>query len=391
MIRQTIALMLMLMLVSTASFSQELSQYSAVRVQKAHQLAQDEKLKQAISELKQIDTARAYDQAFIARMLGVYLWQDDQPQAAIKQLNQAVSSGLLQDEQAWITERMLADLYLNQQNFEQAIKHYYQLIKTAPETQSADDLWLRIAQAHYQIEQWSKVIPATDRYLKLVNKEPLQPLSLKLGAQLQLKQWSKAIPTLKQLIALQPDKVNWWRQLAGLQIRVGRDKDALDTLSLAKINNLDLTQNDRRMLAQLYAKRGVPERAAIEISQLDGAESNVQLLSEQAIYWQSAKEWDKAIEIWQRTAQLDKKYRWNLAQLLVQQGEYSSALPVLNKVEGRGEQVALAKTRVLFKLNRIEEALIEAKRADQINSSGQAQSWIRYLTQIRKMDDTSSG
>jgi len=389
MIRQTIALMLML--VSTASFSQELSQYSAVRVQKAHQLAQDEKLKQAISELKQIDTSRAYDQAFIARMLGVYLWQDDQPQAAIKQLNQAVSSGLLQDEQAWITERMLADLYLNQQNFEQAIKHYYQLIKTAPETQSADDLWLRIAQAHYQIEQWSKVIPATDRYLKLVNKEPLQPLSLKLGAQLQLKQWSKAIPTLKQLIALQPDKVNWWRQLAGLQIRVGRDKDALDTLSLAKINKLDLTQNDRRMLAQLYAKRGVPERAALEISQLDGAESNVQLLSEQAIYWQSAKEWDKAIEIWQRTAQLDKKYRWNLAQLLVQQGEYSSALPVLNKVEGRGEQVALAKTRVLFKLNRIEEALIEAKRADQINSSGQAQSWIRYLTQIRKMDDTSSG
>lgn len=389
MIRQTIALMLML--VSTASFSQELSQYSAVRVQKAHQLAQDEKLKQAISELKQIDTSRAYDQAFIARMLGVYLWQDDQPQAAIKQLNQAVTSGLLQDEQAWITERMLADLYLNQQNFEQAIKHYYQLIKTAPETQSADDLWLRIAQAHYQIEQWSKVIPATDRYLKLVNKEPLQPLSLKLGAQLQLKQWSKAIPTLKQLIALQPDKVNWWRQLAGLQIRVGRDKDALDTLSLAKINKLDLTQNDRRMLAQLYAKRGVPERAALEISQLDGAESNVQLLSEQAIYWQSAKEWDKAIEIWQRTAQLDKKYRWNLAQLLVQQGEYSSALPVLNKVEGRGEQVALAKTRVLFKLNRIEEALIEAKRADQINSSGQAQSWIRYLTQIRKMDDTSSG
>lgn len=389
MIRQIIALMLML--VSTASFSQELSQYSAVRVQKAHQLAQDEKLKQAISELKQIDTSRAYDQAFIARMLGVYLWQDDQPQAAIKQLNQAVTSGLLQDEQAWITERMLADLYLNQQNFEQAIKHYYQLIKTAPETQSADDLWLRIAQAHYQIEQWSKVIPAADRYLKLVNKEPLQPLSLKLGAQLQLKQWSKAIPTLKQLIALQPDKVNWWRQLAGLQIRVGRDKDALDTLSLAKINKLDLTQNDRRMLAQLYAKRGVPERAALEISQLDGAESNVQLLSEQAIYWQSAKEWDKAIEIWQRTAQLDKKYRWNLAQLLVQQGEYSSALPVLNKVEGRGEQVALAKTRVLFKLNRIEEALIEAKRADQINSSGQAQSWIRYLTQIRKMDDTSSG
>lgn len=379
-----------LVLFSVMGTAQELSQYSAIRVQKAHQLAQNDQVKEAITELEQIDTSRAYDQAFIARMLGVFLWQDGQVDAAIGQLTKAVASGLLQDEQAWTTQRMLADLHLSQQNYQLALKHYYPLVKSAAEKTPIEDLWLRIAQSHYQLEQWNKVIPAANHYLNASASDRIQPLSLILGAQLQLKQWSQAIPTLKQLIALQPEKLNWWRQLAGLQMRVGQDKEALDTLSLAKLNQLALTENDRRILAQLYAKRGVPERAALEISELENAYSDVKLLAEQAVYWQSAKEWNKAIEVWMLAAQLDKDYHWNAAQLMVQQGQYQQALPVLNKVEGHKEQVALAKTRVLFKLNRVEDALIEAKRAEQIEPSPQAKSWIRYLTQVRKMADSSS-
>lgn len=379
-----------LVLFSVMGTAQELSQYSAIRVQKAHQLAQNDQVKEAITELEQIDTSRAYDQAFIARMLGVFLWQDGQVDAAIGQLTKAVASGLLQDEQAWTTQRMLADLHLSQQNYQLALKHYYPLVKSAAEKTPIEDLWLRIAQSHYQLEQWNKVIPAANHYLKASASDRIQPLSLILGAQLQLKQWSQAIPTLKQLIALQPEKLNWWRQLTGLQMRVGQDKEALDTLSLAKLNQLALTENDRRILAQLYAKRGVPERAALEISELENAYSDVKLLAEQAVYWQSAKEWNKAIELWMLAAQLDKDYHWNAAQLMVQQGQYQQALPVLNKVEGHKEQVALAKTRVLFKLNRVEDALIEAKRAEQIEPSPQAKSWIRYLTQVRKMADSSS-
>ncbi|MEF1282531.1 BTAD domain-containing putative transcriptional regulator [Vibrio sp. M250220] len=379
-----------LVLFSVKGTAQELSQYSAIRVQKAHQLAQNDQLKEAINELQQIDTSRAYDQAFIARMQGVFLWQDGQVDAAIGQLTKAVMSGLLQDEQAWKTQKILADLHLSQQNYQLALKHYYSLVKSAAEKTPIEDVWLRIAQSHYQLEQWNKVIPAANHYLKASVSDRIQPLSLILGAQLQLKQWSQAIPTLKQLIALQPEKLNWWRQLASLQMRVGQDKEALDTLSLAKLNQLALTENDRRILAQLYAKRGVPERAALEISELENASIDVKLLAEQAVYWQLAKEWNKAIEVWMQAAQLDKDYHWNVAQLMVQQGYYQQALPVLNKVEGHKEQVALAKTRVLFKLNRVEDALIEAKRAEQIEPSSQAKSWIRYLTQVRKMADSPS-
>ncbi|MCG9683008.1 hypothetical protein L1D31_10525 [Vibrio sp. Isolate23] len=374
-----------LLLASPMLLAQELTQYTAVRVQKANELAQQEQLKEAIAVLKDIETSRDYDKAFVARMLAVFYWQDGNTKQAISKMEYAVESGLLRDEQAWVSQRMLADLYLNDQKFAKALEHYYPLVKSVPETQKAQDLWLRIAQSHYQLSQWEKVVSAADQYMKVEKKRLLQSLSLKLGAQLELKRWSAAIPTLEQMITIQPDKLSWWRQLVGLQMRIGKDKEALDTLALAKLNDLPLSQSDRRMLAQMYAKRGIPEKAAIEISELDEADTDVQLLSEQATYWQLAKEWDKSLSIWKLAAKKDAKYHWSVAQLMVQQGYYKDSLSVLDKVKGRDADVALAKTRALYKLNQLDKALVQAKRANNIEPSSQAKSWIKYLSQLREV------
>ncbi|WP_394250234.1 tetratricopeptide repeat protein [Vibrio profundi] len=372
-------------------FASELSQYTAVRVQKAHQLAQDEKVSEAISALEGLDISREYDKAFVARMLGVFYWQDGQVKSAIKQLTYAVESGLLVDEQAWITQRMLADVLLNEQQFRSALPHYYQLVKSVPETQKEDELWMRIAQSQYQLEQWKKTLSALKRYDTYNHPDELGPLSLKLGAQLQLKQWKNAIPTLERLIVLQPEKLNWWRQLVSIQLRLERNKAALNTLSLAKLQGLELSQSDKRLLAQLYAKRGVPERAAIELSELKDVDSDEQLLAEQATYWQLAKEWDKSISVWSKAAEINPKYHWNVAQLMVQEGYYQKALKELDRVKGQGKQadVALARVRALYKLNQLESALIQAKRAENLETSKEAKVWIKYLTQLRSIDANS--
>ena len=228
-------------------------------------------------------------------------------------------------------------------------------MKTAPEKEKKDTLWMRIAQAEYQIENWSKVLVAIGNRDKFNSKAELSPLSLKLGAQLQLKQWKQSIPTLESLIELQPKKDNWWRQLVGIQLRLERNRDALNTLALADLQGVELKNSDRRLLAQLYVKRGIPERAAEEISKLDDANSDVQLLAEQATYWQLAKEWDNAIEVWTLASKKDNQYHWNVAQLLVQQGYYDRALVVLDKVKDKNKQadVALAKVRSWYKLKNL--------------------------------------
>lgn len=366
----------------------ELSKYTATKVQKAQQLSQEEKVSEAIIVLEELESSRSYDKAFVARMLGVFYWQAEKIKLAIQQLDYAVSSGLLKDEQAWVTRRMLADLLLNDQQFSKALPHYYQLVKSVPKTQKEDELWMRIAQSHYQVSEWNKVLSALQQYDRFHQVDALPPLSLKLGAEMQLKRWKSAVPTLERLIVLQPNKVNWWRQLVGIQIRLGRNKAALNSLALAKLQQVELSQQDLRLLAQLYAQRGIPERAALQISELEKALSDVKLLVEQATYWQMAKEWDNAIEIWRLATKFEGKYHWNLAQILVQEGHYQQALIALDKVKEKEKKsaVALAKTRAFYKLDKVESALIQAKRADDIRPSQEAKGWIKYLTQLREIE-----
>lgn len=362
----------------------ELSQYTATRVQRAHNLAQEEKLQEAISTLEGLDLSREYDQAFVARMLGIFYWQNEQVKPAIKQLEIAVNSGLLNDEQAWQTRKMLADMLLNEQQFSKALPHYYDLSKSVPKTQKAHDIWLRIAQSHYQLSQWNKVLSAMARYEKLGQPDEMAPLSIKLSAELELKKWKPAIVTIKRLIAIEPERVEWWRQLVALYLRVDDDKRALDSLALAKLQGVALNQGDLRLLAQLYGKRGIPERAAQILGDLNDINSDSKLKAQQATYWQMAKEWDKSIASWRVAAKLDRQYYWNLSQLLVQEGQYKDALVVLDKVSGRKADVALVKTRAYYKLKRLEDALANAKRANEIEPSTQAESWVKYLSQLRK-------
>ncbi|AYF21487.1 TPR domain protein, component of TonB system [Vibrio parahaemolyticus] len=380
----------LLSLTAASAIAQELSQYTASRVQRAHSLAQEEKLKEAISTLESLDLSRGYDQAFVARMLGIFYWQNEQVKSAIKQLDFAVSSGLLQDEQAWQTRKMLADILLNEQQFAKALPHYYELSKAVPKNQKAHEVWLCIAQSHYQLSQWNKVLSAMGRYEKFGQPDELGPLSIKLSSELELKKWQPAIVTIKRLIAIEPERVEWWRQLVALYLRVDDSKRALDAMALAKLQGVALSQDDFKLLAQLYAKRGIPERAALIMEQLEDLNVDSQLKAQQATYWQMAKEWDKSIDSWRVAAKLDSKYYWNYSQLLVQQGHYQQALAALDKVKGRNADVALIKTRAYYKLNRLDDALANAKRANEIKPSNQAKSWVKYLTQRRKAEATQS-
>lgn len=362
----------------------ELSQYTAARVQKAHSMAQEDKLKEAISTLEALDLSRGYDQAFVARMLGIFYWQNQQVNPAIQQLEIAVNSGLLQDEQAWQTRKMLADMLLNEQEFTKALTHYYALSKTVPKSQAEHEIWLRIAQSHYQLSEWNKVLSAMGRYEQFRQPDELAPLSIKLSAELELKKWKPAIVTIKRLIAIEPLRVEWWRQLVALHLRVDDNKRALDSLALAKLQGVKLSQDDLKLLAQLYANRGIPERAALVLSDLDDIDSDSKFKAQQATYWQMAKEWEKSIDSWRVAAKLDSQYNWNLSQLLVQEGYYQQALAVLDKVSGQQAEVMLVKARVYHKLKRFDDALANAKRSNEIKPSEQAKSWVTYLSQLRR-------
>ncbi|MCG3742701.1 tetratricopeptide repeat protein [Vibrio cincinnatiensis] len=378
----------LMLLGSTSSLATELSPYAANKALQANQFAQEERFDEAIRLLEETQFTRAYDKAYLARMLGVFYWQNEQLKPAIKSLNNAVNSGELQDEQGWTTRRMLADLLLMDQQYQQALSHYYQLTKQVPADQKAHELWLRIAQVHYQLQQWKKTLEAMAHYERFKRPDEITPLSVKLGAQLQLERWSPAIDTLKRLITLEPTKSSWWLQLVSLELRTGQQKEALNSLGLAKLQGVELSQQELRLLAQLYAQNGIPERAAQLLEQLATTNSDLDLITERATYWQRAKEWDKAIETWLIAAKRESQYYWNVALLQSQQGEYQQALASLEQVKGQQRQpeMALARARVLYKLNKLDDALAQAKKAHHLEPSQESKGWVNFLSQLRAIN-----
>lgn len=366
-----------------------LSQYALNRVQQANHYAQKSQYNKAIDLLLHLKLNQAYDRAYVARTLGVYYWQANNARQAIKQLQKAVDSQVLTGQQAWTSAKMLAGLLLMQHQFTKALTYYYPLTQKIPHGQNGSELWLRIAQANYQLSQWHKVLSAIEQYHVYKPANSVPDLSLKLGAQVELKQWRGAQASAKQLVALEPANVDWWRQLTAIQLQRRLFKPALNTLALARLQGVKLSQSDYHLLAQLYARGGVPLRAAQTMSELTNLKKKTSLIAQQASYWQAAKEWDKAISTWSLAAEKDPIYRWNVVQIQLQQGRYTQALLSLDKIKHsldkikqpkQKAKIALAKTQAYYHLERLADALKQAKLAQQLSPSEEAKSWIKYLS-----------
>jgi len=371
----------------------QLSPSVALSIEKAQALEQASKLGEAIALLNKLNVKRDFDKAFVDRALGVFYWQYGNNDKAIVHIKRAVDSEQLQDAQAWQTKRMLADLLLIDGQYAAALQYYYPLARSVPKekAEQAEDVWLRIMQAHYQREQWQKVLAAYPDYERVMNNTAtVSALSLKLGAQLQLEQWRGATPTLKALIALEPDNKQWWRQLAANYVRLEQPKNAISTYLLAKRKGIALEPSEQRTVAQLYANVGVPERAAKWLKGLPESEQDAQTLAQQASLWQQAREWPQAISAWQLAAKKESQYHWQLALMQIQQGEYQQALTSLDRAEtgASKKDIALAKVQAYYKLNQFDHALEQAKVAQRISPDDAVESWLSFLKKRQKMQQS---
>ncbi|EOD79873.1 TPR domain protein, putative component of TonB system [Grimontia indica] len=384
--RRSVLIWLVGALFLPSSNAAELSAVTARQLQKALEFQAEEQWQQAAEALESAPKPTDYDSAFVNRMLGVVYWQRGETLKAINALYAAVNSHVLEAEAQQDSERMLADLLMTQSRYQDALKLYYPLSET-PELSRKDhgEIWLRIAQAHYQDEQYSKALKGINTHLKLASDKP-SSLSLKLGSQLKLKHWKGSTRTLKQLIAIEPGKKTWWIQLVGSYQRLSDKKQMLNTLVLATREGIKLFDSEKMMMAQLYQQQGVPEKAAAVMAEVNqGGEDTTRLVME-ASYWQQAKEWDKAIGAWERAAADAPKYYWVAAQLSLQHGHYRKALSLLDKVDNpeKASDVELARALAYDKLDELDKALLHAKRADALKPSSQSHSWIQYLSQKTK-------
>lgn len=376
----------LLLLLPTWTNAATLSAPVARQVQKAIDLQSKQQLSEAAALLRATRTPTRYDRAYVERMLGTLYWQQGKALEGINALSSAVDSGALEGAELRSTQRMLADILLTQHRYQDALTHYYGVVGAAkglstPDP-SVDEIWLRIAQAHYQNKEMEQSLSAIKRHLK-TTAATSAALTIKLGAELSLKRWRDATETLKALIAKEPENKTWWVQLVASYQHLDAFSDMLNTLVLAERSGLTLSADEKMLQAQLYVKQGVPEKGAAVLRQLNETSATEQRLAAEASYWQQAKEWDNAIAAWERAAMIESKYFWIGAQLALQQRQYQKGLDLLEKVDDKApkDRVALAKALAYDKLDKPALALQHAELAQSLFPSPDAASWVEYLRQ----------
>lgn len=377
--------------VTSAHAAQELGMRTATQVSKAYELEQQNKLTEAIRVLEETQPSSTYDKAYVARMLGIYYWQAEQPQRAIRQLQIAVDSQAFKQDQGWQTERMLAELLLSEQQPEQALGHFERLVKHDQahkiSSQQLANVWLNTARAHYLMQQWVPLLVSLKHYHQLDNKPRISPLSLQLSAEMQLSRLQNAIVTTQKLLALQPDHVIWWQQLSSLYVQTRQYKLALATLVSAERAGIQIPDNLQLSKAQLYAQQGIPEKAAISYQTLQVDEADIDTIVKQAQQWQMAREWSKARSAWLAAARLNNQYFEQVARLELQQGDFQSALASLDKVSRSDQQpTLLLKVRAYVGLKEYQQAQTVARLAHQQKPSPQSARWLEYLDQLTTTD-----
>ncbi|MBG0756308.1 tetratricopeptide repeat protein [Vibrio cidicii] len=373
---------LLLTKVSAAAPNSDISPYTLRYMQQAQTLSAKEQNQQAIEHLLTAEVSRPGDVAAISRMLGILYWQSEQAEHSVIALEKALNALGLADDEQWRTRRMLSSIYLTLGEFRQALPHLELLTQSIPEGENAAEVWLHLAQAHYSLEQWRETLLALEKQRKLDPKPSVAVLSISLGAHAQLEQWSQVVDNAKQLIALQPEKKIWWMQAYSGYLNLRQQKAALDILTLAQLKGIALLDSERKSLAYLYASQGIYEKAAVTLSQLEQADSDLELIRLQAQYWQAAKEWQKSLHFWHKAAEIESKYHWEVAVLQNQLQKYQQVIASLDQMENqqRFYDAQLLKVNALYRLNRLEAALALAKKADAIKSSRQTQSWVRFLS-----------
>jgi len=373
---------LLLTKVSAAAPNSDISPYALRYMQQAQTLSAKEQNQQAIEHLLTAEVSRPGDVAAISRMLGILYWQSEQAEHSVIALEKALNAQGLADDEQWRTRRMLSSIYLTLGQFRQALPHLELLTQSIPEGENAAEVWLHLAQAHYSLEQWRETLLALEKQRKLDPKPSVAVLSISLGAHAQLEQWSQVVDNAKQLIALQPEKKIWWMQAYSGYLNLRQQKAALDILTLAQLKGIALLDSELKSLAYLYASQGIYEKAAETLSQLEQADSDLELIRLQAQYWQAAKEWQKSLHFWHKAAEIESKYHWEVAVLQNQLQKYQQVIASLDQMENqqRFYDAQLLKVNALYRLNRLEAALALAKKADAIKSSTQTQSWVRFLS-----------
>ena len=267
MMRRRISIALCLLFITFAqslgAATPALSKHAYQRIQSAQELLSAGKTRQAIKILKELvdaSTKRPYEQAVALQSLAHAELARDRPAAAIPLLERGLALAVLPDDAQQRTRYNLAQLYMASERFASALKQLKQWF--AKEPQPKAEAYALLGSAHLQLKHYRSAVKPLRQAIARSKRARESWYQGLLGAYSELKDYKQCAKLLRTMIKLFPTRGAYWRQLAGIELLRQRYRDALAVMELAYLRGHFESERDLLNLAQLYAQRDAPYKAA---------------------------------------------------------------------------------------------------------------------------------
>jgi len=364
------------------------------KVQKAFESYQIDDIKGALVILLDIDASKAYDQAYVARMVAVmYATLGDNEQKTIEYLKKALEPDILNEVDQSESLKLLADMQMQTKDYEGALKTYYAWMDFSGK--SDGQTYIKIANAYYSLKQLDNVIePANNAIAAFGDKQNQNPYILKITSYYERKMYKEAIGVLETVIQLFPEKKQWWTQLPMFYLLVENYDKAVQTLDLAyKLGYLD-KESQIKTLASLYSQTEAPYKAALLLEKhiasglVKRDDKNIATL---ANTWHSAQHIDKAASYYGELAKMttDAKHYRKQGMLLKQDEQFAKAIVALNKsielgVSKQG-RIHMSIAESYFYLEKYKEAFAAIQKAmKDPGTRKSAKGWKSFIVDTAK-------
>ena len=373
------------------------------RLSVIHELMGEGKYAEALGRLSTLEQQKlnAYEKALMYQTYGfVYTRQGDYPRAipyfesslGLDSLPNVAQQGMLYS---------LAGLYTTQEEFQKSIDILTTWFKYEKEPNA--DAHILMASNYAELRRFSEALPYVRQAISTTEKPEESWYQLELAIYFEEKQYQSATGVLKKLVAMRPEKVNYWDTLSGAYQELNQDHNALATMMLAYQKGLVTTERKLLNIVRMNMFLDLPYQAG-EILEREMAEGRIradrQNLDLLLGAWSTAREFDKAIDVINRVARMtgSGEYYIEMAKLYAEKNEWQAVVDAAGRAIGKGNLKKPGGAYLLMgmayaELGDFQKALdaLEQARGFDETSRRQAEGWIDYVNDRKQIAVAPSG
>lgn len=369
-----------------------ISPWTYKQLNKAEELIGKQEYSKARKKLEKVLAKvekNSYEQVITLRSLAsVYALENNYKQAA-RLLEQALATKALSEEQQQEALFNLGQLYMATEQYQKAVDTLAPWLKTHPKTKNKQ-VRILLANAYAQLKQYRQALPYIEHVIKHSKKPKESWLQLNLALYYELEKYSAAAGVLRRMIALYPDKKDYWQQLASIYQQLQQFSNALAIKHLAYTKGYITSEAEILQLSNLFLYNKQPYQAALLLSkELDNknvkhTSANWELL---ANVWTSAREYKKAINALEKASALNGKGELylQLGRIHVEQELWKASITAIKKALKKGRLKQTGEAYTLLGISYYETGQLQSAQnafthaLDYRNTKKSAQQWLKYI------------